>query len=71
MARSPRRSEVKLEEEDAVFIVGLKPRQSYQVEVEVDDEEMFETAADRGGILPLTGVPRGKSTGIRSKELPN
>jgi hypothetical protein len=70
LAQSVRRFEVKLgEEEDAVFIVGLKPRQTYQVEV--DDEEMFEGAADRGGILPLLDVPRGKATGIRLKELAN
>ena len=70
MAHTARRFEVKLEaEEDAVFILGLKPRRTYQVEV--DDEEMYETAADAGGMLALTDVPRGRSTGIRLKELQN
>ncbi len=68
LAQSSRRFEVKLDEEDAVFLVGLKAGRNYQVEV--DDEEMYETAADRGGILALTDVPHGKSTGIRLKELP-
>ena len=52
------------EEEEAVFLVGLKPRSAY--EVEVDDEEMFEAEADAGGILPLTLV-KGKEMGIRIK----
>jgi hypothetical protein len=50
------------EEEDAVFLVGLEPHRSY--EVEIDDEEMFEATADPGGILPLS-VPKGKEIGIR------
>jgi hypothetical protein len=50
------------EEEDAVFVVGLAPKRSY--EVEIDDEEMFEGEADPGGILPLS-VPKGKDTDIR------
>ncbi len=50
------------EDEDAVFIVGLAPRKSY--EVEVDDEEMAEAEADAGGILELE-VPKGKTVGIR------
>ena len=54
---------LKLDEEDAVFIVGLKPRNVYRVEV--DDEEMFEATTDPSGILELTDVPHGKQVGIR------
>ncbi len=61
-----RRFRVKLGEEgEAVFIVGLDPQRKYQVEI--DDEEMYEAAADRGGILVLD-VPRGKDTGVRLRE---
>ena len=67
-ANGRRRFEVKLDEEDVVFLVGLKPRGVYQVEV--DDEEVNELAADRGGILALTDVPRGRPIGIRLKDLP-
>lgn len=66
LAQSSKRFTVNLgEQEDAVFLVGLKPRQIYQVEV--DDEEMFESPADVAGVLALTDVPRGKATGIRLK----
>ena len=57
---------LKLEEEEAVFIVGLEPQHTYQVEI--DDEEMFEAEADSGGILELD-VPRGKPVGVRIKEI--
>jgi hypothetical protein len=63
-----RRFDVKLDEEDLVFVIGLRPKRTYQIEV--DDEEMYEAASDRGGILELTDVPRGKPIGIRLKELP-
>lgn len=62
-ARAGSRFRVKLgEEEDAVFLVGLDPRRPY--EVEIDDQEMFEAAADPGGILMLE-VPKGKEVGFR------
>ncbi|MBZ5624861.1 MAG: hypothetical protein LAQ69_40095 [Acidobacteriia bacterium] len=64
LGQSARKFRVKLNEEDAVFIVGLEPRRTYQVEI--DDEEMFETAADPGGIVALE-VPRGKDVGVRIK----
>lgn len=57
------RYQVKLEEEDAVFIVGLESKQTYRVEV--DDEEMFEASADPTGTLHLADVPRGKAVGVR------
>ncbi len=52
-----------LSEEDAVFVVGLEPRQTYRIEV--DDEEMYESSADLGGVLHIEDVPRGKPVGIR------
>jgi len=57
-----RRFRVTVDEGGAVFIVGLEPRHTYQVEV--DDEEMFEASSDPGGILELD-VPPGKETGVR------
>jgi hypothetical protein len=44
----------------------LQPRHTYQVEI--DDEEVFETDTDRGGILELD-LPRGKPVGVRIKEV--
>lgn len=58
---------VKLDEEQAVYIVGLEPHHTYQVEV--DDEEMQETQADSGGIVELLDVPRGYELGIRFREM--
>jgi len=60
-----RKFEVTLDEEQAVFVVGLEPSHTYAVEV--DDEEMFEAAADSGGILALLDVPRGRPIGVRIK----
>jgi hypothetical protein len=57
---------VKLEEEEEVFAVGLKPRQMYLVEV--DREEAYEAATDPGGILPLD-LPRKVDVGVRMREL--
>ena len=34
-----------LEEAETIFVVGLEPKQTYQIEV--DDEEIYEAAADR------------------------
>jgi hypothetical protein len=62
-AHSAKQWRVKLgEDEEVVFLVGLKPRVTY--EVEIDDEEMYEGSADAGGILPLTLI-KGKEMGIR------
>ena len=65
-AQRARKFHVTLDEEEAVFILGLQPKRTYQVEI--DDEEIFETQADAGGILELD-VPRGKATGLRLKEV--
>jgi hypothetical protein len=65
-AQRARKFQLKLEEEEAVFILGLQPGRTYQVEI--DDEEVFEADSDRGGILELD-VPRGKPVGVRIKEI--
>ena len=57
---------LKLEDDEPVFVVGLQPRRTYTIEV--DDEEMFEAAADPGGILELDDVPSGREVGIRIGE---
>jgi hypothetical protein len=58
---------VKLEEEEAVFILGLTPKQKY--DVELDDREMFEAIADAGGIIQLP-VPRKMELGVRVRAVP-
>jgi len=59
----PSRFRVNLEEgQDAVILVGLEPNRNYQIEI--DDEEVFEEAADRGGILVLD-LLHGKEVGVR------
>jgi hypothetical protein len=65
-AQRTRKFRLTLDEEEAVFILGLQPRHTYQVEI--DDEEIFETDTDRGGILELD-MPRGKPVGVRIKEI--
>jgi hypothetical protein len=65
-AQRARKFQFTLDEEEAVFILGLQPKRTYQVEI--DDEEIFEAETDRGGILELD-VPRGKPVGMRIKEL--
>jgi hypothetical protein len=45
-----------------VFVVGLKPRQDYIIEV--DDEELCEEESDAGGILALD-VPHDIEVGVR------
>jgi hypothetical protein len=51
--------------DEPVFVVGLKPRQTYLIEV--DDEEMAEQTTDPGGILQLD-LPHKAETGVRLKE---
>lgn len=57
---------LKLDDEEPVFVVGLEPRRTYSIEV--DDEEMFEAAADVGGILELDDVPHGRALAVRIQE---
>jgi hypothetical protein len=47
---------------EPVFVVGLKPRQNYLIEV--DDEELSEQQTDPGGILALD-VPHDIEVGVR------
>jgi hypothetical protein len=62
------RFRVKLaEEQEAVIVVGLRPNSMYQVEI--DDEEVFEEPADRGGVLVLD-LLRGKEIGVRLRPAP-
>lgn len=57
---------LKLDDEEPVFVVGLQARRVYTIEV--DDEEMFEAAADPGGILELDDVPSGREIEVRIGE---
>ena len=61
-ARKQRQWDLPVDEEAAVFVLGLEPRRTYKVEV--DDEEMYEAATDAGGIL-MVDLPHGKTTGFR------
>jgi hypothetical protein len=58
---------IRLGDEEQVFVLGLKPKQKY--DVEVDDEEMRELITDAGGILELT-LPRKQEVGVRMHETP-
>jgi hypothetical protein len=64
-ARTPLRYQV---EKGWVFVVGLKPRQAYLVEV--DDEELREEESDPAGTLALRMAPEHK-TGLRLQEAVN
>lgn len=61
------RFKAKPEGGEAAFVLGLKARQKYLVEV--DDQEMREQAADPGGILRVT-LPHHAETGFRLREVP-
>ena len=56
-----------LEDAQPVFVTGLEPRRAYLVEV--DDEEMYEAAADPGGILRLDDFPHGRTIGARLRAI--
>ncbi|MGA3019881.1 MAG: hypothetical protein ABSF62_22405 [Bryobacteraceae bacterium] len=64
-ARTSRKFRVTVDPGGAVYLVGLVPGHTY--EVEVDDEEMYEADSDRAGILAVE-VPAGKEVGLRIKE---
>lgn len=49
-----------------VFVISLKPRHRY--EVEVDDEEMTEIETDLAGTLQI-GIPKDMETGVRIREV--
>jgi hypothetical protein len=63
--RNAQKFQTILNEEAEVFVLGLKPRRTYQIEV--DDEEMTEAKTDAGGILELK-LPHKVQIGVRLKE---
>jgi hypothetical protein len=64
-AQTARKFKLKVEEAPNVFLVGLQPRKTYQIEI--DDEEMYEASTDPGGIIHLE-LPKGKETGVRIRQ---
>ena len=60
-----RKFKITLEEGETVFVVALKPRQAY--EIEVDGEEMRELYTDPGGILSIP-LPAKVPVGVRMRE---
>jgi hypothetical protein len=64
-AQRARKFQLQLEPDELVFLVGLEPKRLYQVEV--DDEEIYETRTDNGGILEVD-LPHGKQIGFRLRE---
>jgi len=67
-ANYARKFKITLEDNEPVFVIALKPRQAY--EIEVDDEEMREQTTDPGGILMLQ-LPRKAAVGVRMRESKN
>jgi len=59
---------LKLDEEQAVFILGLQSKRTY--DVEIDDQEMIEMDTDPGGVLSFADLPHGKEIGVRLHEAP-
>jgi len=57
--------QIRLEEDQDLLIVGLKPHTRYEFEVE--DLEMFEVKSDAGGIVHLK-LPRKKMLDFRTRE---
>jgi hypothetical protein len=65
-ANYAKKFKITVDEGETVFVVALKPRQAY--EIEVDDEEMREEWTDPGGILSLQ-LPPKVSIGVRMREV--
>jgi hypothetical protein len=57
------KQEFSLPEAETIFVVGLEPKRTYQIEI--DDEEVYEAAADQSGILVLDQIPWGRTAGVR------
>jgi hypothetical protein len=64
--RSARRFRTTVEEDEVVFVVGLKPLQMYLVEI--DNEEAYEAPTDVGGIM-IIDVPHKVEVGVRMSEI--
>ncbi|MEO7145426.1 MAG: hypothetical protein ABI165_18170 [Bryobacteraceae bacterium] len=62
-AVSPMRFTLDGQEPETVYVVGLKPRAPY--DIEVDDEEMCEQPADAAGTLELNITAASANTGVR------
>jgi hypothetical protein len=62
-----RQFEAVLQEDEHLFILGLKARQKY--DLEIDDQELTERMTDPGGILRLAVRPDA-ATGVRLRERP-
>lgn len=58
LGKSKMRLDITPESPTSYFIIGLKPRQTYLIEV--DDEELAEEETDVGGILPLNFLRKEK-----------
>jgi hypothetical protein len=65
--RNAQKFQTILNEDEDVFVLGLKPRRTYQIEV--DDEEMNEAKTDAGGILELR-LAHKVQIGVRLHEAP-
>jgi len=65
--RNAQKFQTILNEDEDVFVLGLKPRRTYQIEV--DDEAMNEAKTDAGGILELK-LPHKVQIGVRLHEAP-
>lgn len=65
LASTPLRFEIRSEEAAATFVVGLKPRTRYKIEV--DDEELTDDVADPAGTLSLSPAA-GTKAGVRITE---
>ena len=65
-ANYARKFKITIQDGETVFVVALKPRQAY--EIEVDDEEMREESTDAGGILSLQ-LPSKVAIGVRMREV--
>jgi hypothetical protein len=62
----PMRFAVNNPEPALTYVVGLKPSQAY--EIEIDDEEMMEVTTDRAGLLPLP-FPPSVNVGVRLRSV--
>jgi hypothetical protein len=65
--KTAQRFQTIVSEEEAAFVLGLRPKSTYQIEI--DDEEMAEGKTDSGGILELK-LPQKVQTGVRIHQVP-
>ena len=66
--KNAQKFQIMLDQDEEVFVLGLKPRRAYQIEV--DDEEMSEGKTDAGGILEMK-LPHQVQIGVRLREAPS